>query len=774
MRWRRSTPERSRRRAPRLSERAVAATLAGWIPLLPGAAALLAPSEPAAAQLLNLDRGRPPQPGEGKALLTLAESLARDVQRLEASLKRSEPDALARDAAEFRLAVRRLAIALIEHAEQIGEPASPHALAAMRIAASLEALDALPERAAAPADGDGSDAAAHLRFACARFAEEIGSAPRLPADPALLDEYLRDRFAMIVQLQSERLRTVPWCADPLTCGWPAPLDHDRTTEAGDLWPAFELMRASSAIDPRTIARLEAFDELLQEAEDWWIHQRTAAALRRCLIDAAAILRPPPDALPESAHTKLVHRFAIAAEDFTDKATRTTARADLETLARFAALLQQADQLQLTRSQAETVRDTFVSLAEAVAAGASGAPARLRNTETAVVLLARLASAGSERDLARELRPGWRILTEDAARTHDALLAALPRLAAAPNAMTDPALAAIVASHRRALDDLTALQTISHWLGTWLQQPATTSPFLPNAPGGPATNPQDGQAARRLAAARVLSLCQSLGREREKSDALTALRAFAADLRDLGEVPLEAQLPRRRPDLHHLTGGRAEDLARHIDATRTGWLFAWATAGSGRDTGDDPAALAAHLRALHALTTALADAAALLDLRAAAGGGGPVPRAEASFGLLGFSGAAASRAVTIRLSDEAGSALPQFTAAAIEGRDGLPERLAVYAREHQAHALIARLHRACAASGLVYCPPYVLAATPRPLWSGAWLGHREADLAAISRYLEEYAHAAAEGENTFARQLLDYVNIRAGELLDELPPPGAVQ
>lgn len=760
MRWRRCTRRRwsGRGEGGGATRRGLIAAALAALPVAVPAAAVAAFAPAAHAQLLNLDRGRPPQPGEGKALAGMAEALERQVRGLERDLKRAEGET-ARASIAFRTAVRRLVIALAKEAESIGEPASVQALAALHLAASLKDLDELASKAGGTEEGE-----VHLRLAMERFAEEIGEAPAIPSDAAAVDDYLRDRFAMLVQLQVERTPRAPWCQDASRCGWLLEEGGgDEAGEAADLSALMQRLGQAPGVSEAVLQRLELFNELLLDAEAWWIYSGTAEALRNVFLEGGAVLEARPPWLPETVHTKLVQAYIAAAGDFTDKSRRRAAGEALRDQMRLAAVFEMTKALG-ARAEATPIRDAMVSLAESVAGRREGAPARVRNSEIVLALLSERDRLGDERSVARELRPGWRALSDDAERTEALLQDALPRLVASGRSMTDPALAGVVSAHRRSLDDLRALQTISQWLGTWLNVPP--SPYTPAAPGGPGGG-VDGQAARRLAAARVLELCQRLSRDQEKGAALAEIRAFAADLRDLAALPAEADLTGERAAvLDVLTGGRASELERHIRQVRDRWLMAWATAGSGRDTGEDAAALAAELRTLARLCGALEDGMALLELRAAAGAGEVARGMSARVGVLGVAGVGVSRLAAVRLSEDVRAELPGLTGSVLAGDGGAAARVERLARDRAVHALMARLHRAAAERETVYCPRWV-AASPRPVGADVWLAEHEQDLAAISRYAQEYAHAVEEGETKFAGEVLAYLNVRAEELLSAM-------
>src|SRR5690606_18240679 len=105
---------------------------------------------------------------------------------------------------------------------------------------------------------------------------------------AAVDEYLRDRFAMLVQLQVERSPRAPWCQESRRCGW-LPLEATGQTAQEDLSGLMQRLEREQGVAEPVLRRLELFNELLLDAEAWWIYRGTAAALRGALLDGSAVL-----------------------------------------------------------------------------------------------------------------------------------------------------------------------------------------------------------------------------------------------------------------------------------------------------------------------------------------------------------------------------------------------------------------------------------------------------------------------------------------------------
>ncbi len=262
-----------------LGTRVVKAAMAGLL-------TLVLQTGVARAQLLDLDRPRPTEPGEVRAALRFA-----DVIEQEASAFGDTPSERA------RAGVRTLAITLIRTGEDAGEAGSNRVVIGMSLVRGLDELDAAITSGTLN-DADRTQLAADLGLL----------ADSLPDDPDDLDRALRDALAILM------------VGMDTTGGW-----RNDTIDGSPLAPMVRGWFADGLISDQTALDLSEFDALLDGAALQPGYARTTSWIRDRINLAAIGIDSLPDWMPTDSVVSLKASFdagvaALCADSGDDDAT----------------------------------------------------------------------------------------------------------------------------------------------------------------------------------------------------------------------------------------------------------------------------------------------------------------------------------------------------------------------------------------------------------------------------------------------------------------------
>ena len=332
-------------------------------------------------------------------------------------------------------------------------------------------------------------------------------------------------------------------------------------------------------------------------------------------------------------------------------------------------------------------------------------------------------------LTREMRHAWRKLHHDYERTERGILDALPQLATTPGAMSDPALASLVADHRQYLEDLRRLQSLPLWQ-------ETIRHAAPRASG-----PFGGQLRR---------LIGDLGTPSRRHAAVQAIDRLDRQMKSYFPLPFEQRLIDGDLAAIIATGGLHEQLAAEIDRQRRVWLAAWGA----RDPGDE----GTRMETLYRLLQIMADSARLLE-------------ADADAIALDRWGAWELDPATMqRISTDLRNRLRLASKAAVDhDQGGLAEQVSRIRAGETAliSALLARLEAPLAdlpAGPLSIVGQCVVGPTP-----AAWLLGQRRELADLCRYTMEMEFARTTGRAQLAGNLETWIDDLATTLMKEISP-----
>ncbi len=403
--------------------------------------------------------------------------------------------------------VRRAARAIALTGENAGEAGSAHVLAAWTIAGRMQEIDAAL-REAAPAglaDGIAMDLAA--------------LAASVPGEAAALDRALRGALG-------------PLSGRGTGGGWIA-----REEGGGKAWGAEEL-EGWGRIPGVTSGGLGVLGEVARLMEEVELGEGGAAyrfgneATRRRVRAAATAIDRLPAWVTEAAREECGASLDRAMRELGSASTRETGWTRLGWLAGVGRLCEFADGMSPTSAETRKVREALLTQMSAVSRGGGLDLRPLDALERAMALARDRARLGDERDILRQVRPAWREMNSDAARSEARLIAALPRILTEPAAMTDPGIVSLLSTHRRLLEDLAGMRRASEVLGPRL------AGGLPAAPGVPGT-PRENEHA--IAAERVLALGQAMLRNEDRERARESLRVLGDGLLVWHEFEAEREM-----------------------------------------------------------------------------------------------------------------------------------------------------------------------------------------------------------------------------------------
>ncbi len=637
----------------------------------------------ATAQRLDFNTAPPdPKPGEGLAVLALADLLEAEADHF------AESDA--------RRAFRVLAADLLCAGENAGTPGAEAVLAALTLAAKREQLDTL--------------LLTHDAATQSYIADLIAETERsiLPRE---VDLVLRDALAPLAGDLDPR------------CGWWTGDERflaDNTLAA--LLGNRHLTDEASAVLAQMIALFEA-------STDHPAYRRDAALWAVLLETASAALDAPPDWLDMPARDALRADFSSGVAMCLDKPTES--RAHLGRTANLVSIIR-STRLLKDSLQSRELRDAVNRLV----AAAEGDPVRdpeavARIAETYALALA-LIDAESHvplpKDLVRQVRPMCVPLVDAHQQAAEAVVRLLPTILREPDPMTNPGVLAAMSSLQQATDDLDIPVILSVLLSTWTSDPSRPIPAPPRTP----------IATREMGplAERVRTLGVALSRDKEAAEALVQLRSLATIAPLVRELPGERELRANTgsPAWRRVTGDQTDRLLFLIEQARTSWLRSSAIEQFADHRAEDEL----RLRTLAAVLPLLRDAVALDAMRADWSRKIP-PVINASPGLE------LTPASLDALAGDLSRQAAELAVFAARGDDdeGVAARAEALRQTFAAALLCARLDAEARLRRLPACSIVgelgTGAATNR-----AWLGEHRHALAAISR--AAFEAAAAEGES----------------------------
>ncbi len=688
-----------------------------------GSFLLFVPAAALAQPLLDLGAApQAPAAGQGTGTVALAEEMRRQADEL-------EHKAGARDLA--MAAVRKLARALLSSGEQMGGAGSQRIVIGRTLVRGMSGIDRqIGAMADEPGEARATLAARDLNAAVTALENPGADAWRT----------VRDGLAGLEQ-----------AAPPGPTGRFGWVDVAPGND-GPLAGEVDAWLKAPGVTAETGAAIKGLDALAETGMNWPAYRSSSRHLRAAIRAGAALLTTPAAWVPEPARRAVGDQFNLAIKALGADAARDTGMESLRRLARFGALTARVNALE----ESPAVKRVRASLAQAIAVTAPDAVAEakeVRAFDRVLELVEARAKLPDEKVLLRQVRPAWRTLGAGLKASEQKLELALIEVLTHPDAMTDPGVAAIVASHRRAIQDMDVLTG----LNATLSEP-------PRGGGEPAV----AEKWKRVGD-RVFKLGQDLAKAETKDAAIASLRTMAEQIESFTKLPGEESLreaarlartaaeksqPAPRTAWSVVTGGRETALNAEISDRRGGWLAGWDKAGYAGSAGD-----VERLRALRGLLAVLEDAAAI------------VPVGDAEFtaeyaALQSWPGWELSpegfKAIAGGMAEETGAA----TKAMVEGDAARCTKLVEAMRRDRAAALLAgRLSRLIAARGMGKdVSALVEVGAGGPVAGVSWMGAEATEIADVCRYAEEAAAARRLGAKDRGESVLKFVNARAERAL----------
>jgi hypothetical protein len=706
--------------------------------------ALVPPGGPdAAAQLFDLDAAAGP-PALGLDTYTAACVRQLEQEMVGLADPANNAPAPAGDVLRASLGVRWLAVTLLERADRGAAAGSLDFIAGLRLYRGRNDLDELINTALEPGDAD--DATGALR----RFNDRLEVLSReLPTDQGgdlddQLGTLLRPLADAVAALSSEPVANHWVPADDITRG--PGLAQPASAGIDELLQQIEAQINTTELTEQTVHELRRITEYLRRGAAFAEHQPAVERYCRLLADVLDLA----DAAGRAGwldERREIYRQEIqeAVMLFGDPVTRAEAETRLARLAAARHAIERISTLsQDTRTTAsrpgasrprpraatidvETLRTAFLA-ATAEPADQDGDGRRM---ETLVRVLDGVIAYRdmAEPELTPELRRVWRKLDGSYGAAERAIIAKLPALVGRPDALSDPALVSVLSDHAQYLEDLERLAKVPLWVDTVrFISPRAAGPF----------------------SAYVRKLAGWLTDPGRRPEAVRGLGEIERQLADFYPMPFEQALRRGDRPAILATGALHEQLADRIDDERRRWAEAW---------GDDSTSgAAARMRLLHRLTKIMADTETLLDL----GDGALILNRWAAWEI--------DPETFQRLVADLGNRLKLATTAAIEADDaGLIDQLDRI--QAPPAALVSRLTEALD-DPLGQLPAGALSVvgqTVRHPPPDAWMLLRRHEIADVCRYEMELQYARSSGREELAAKLTAYVDMLAGDLLEEISP-----
>lgn len=693
------------------------AALAAFLSVVPSS---LAQQKP----ILDLGSGPvAPPAGQGAGAIALAGDLRKQAEDL---LSRAG----AGDAERTQAAARTFAAKLLTTGEQAGQDGSERALIARTLVRAMADIDLL---IAGIREDDGG-----AQLELVRLDLEAAS---LALDNPGADPWRTARDALALLLQSAG-------SGPVAPTWPTILP---ATPAAPLARHLDAWAKLPGVSPAAIAALRDLDALCAAARPWPAYGLSADRTLAAIHSAAIALQMPGQWITEPARRVMGEQFSAAVLKLPREDVRDAGLAELRRLGRFGVIASRAEKLEDTPA----ARRSRTSLAQMMASTQPdlGAEKRLLDAyQRALDLEFARTTLPEEKDVARQLRPAWRTISQTLRDAEKKLNLTLPETVSRVDAMTDPGVLATIAAYRRALQDLELLAELNAVMAT---------------ADKPGAEPQVTDRWKRVAD-RTLKLGQELAKSDTRDAALASLRGMGEQIQKYTRLPGEDALreevraskatspgtgPAAAPATWAaLTGGREAKLLAEITDRRGGWLDGWDKAGYAGSGGD-----VQRLEALRILMDALWDASTLVASDAS---GNPAMLAT----LNGWAGWEMTPDALRAIAGDLQAQLAEAVRLMIEGDADKSAELVLKIRPNAAAALLAtRLARQIKERGDAPSPPLFQASCGGPLPGQTWMGDDIPALADICRYAEEAAAARALGARERAETLARYVNTRAEEV-----------
>ncbi|MEZ6235656.1 MAG: hypothetical protein R3B68_15850, partial [Phycisphaerales bacterium] len=539
----------------------------------------------ASAQTLNLGTPQRPDLGEDAADLALARQ------------SRAEGEAIAGDAPgrDVRVALRRLAGALLDASARQHQRGAPRALLGRTLVRLAPAIDAA---CSVPASAGGLDEPQTVLIAA--DLDRLAASP--DADVERIERDLRGALAPMVAM----LEAGGPDAAPPVAGWvtgAAAVDRGAYATA-----VSRLTTDGSPLSGVGVDALRRLDQTIQSADEHRGFRRSSESLRLALVRAAPAADTLPRWLGPTAVTTLVPAFERAVVNLADPARRSQGLEEMRRLGLLMGLVQRTDRL--ADNQAGRRAREALSAYIAVPPSNRELEARVLSAYSRGLDLALAPpTLPDDRRLVRQIRPAWREFRDNARIACDRVAEVLPTLLNDSAAMTDPGVLALFNGANTALGEARSMVDLSLLLAGIAELPAEL----------PADQEPVASDANRDLAARVLALAQAASRGGPEGVAamrdLGTLGTDAAAWRVMPAEPgLRAAAARQNASWNRATDGRELDLLDLLDRSRAAY---WANIAA-EGTLVERAALRARLGMIADLLSTVREVAATLEMLGAGG------------------------------------------------------------------------------------------------------------------------------------------------------------
>lgn len=418
-------------------------------------------------------------------------------------------------------ALRTLAGALLDSAQELGEPASVRVVSARKIVRVLPALDTALTGGAVPAP-------------MARMASDdlTALAANLPRRQEQLDRALRDALA------------------PLTNALAGPV------EGGPPESLAAMVPEGRGIDRTAFERVDA---MLEGAWKFTSHAPSARRTHAAAARAMGVLTVP-GWMPAAARESLVRSLTEATGELLDASTADRGLTQLDRLGRFAAIVASVDGM-----RDEAVRRVAIERLATLAIELETSPNQAARAERAMSIVLREAEGANleevEAWLPGPLRIAWRARQEELSAARERLVASMFELLDRSDPMIEPALLSALRAYRAARANVAAMGPMAALL-------TGEAPIAGTSPRG---RPRMLKAYGRLSS-RLLEAGHDLsepGKAEEAGAMFATLSGLARALEpEAGEAALGAGVDADGQSWWaRATGGRAGAIVDRLEAVR---------------------------------------------------------------------------------------------------------------------------------------------------------------------------------------------------------------
>lgn len=471
-------------------------------------------STPAGAQVLDLSGSPAPVVDASTASSELASFLHAQASEIRG---RSEVDAGLACAA----ALRTLAGALLDSAQELGEPAGVRTVIARKIVRALPMLDAALTEGAVPAP--------MARLASVDLTALAGNLPRRQEQ---LDRALRDALAPITNALAEPV------------------------ESGTRESLAAMVPDGSGLDHRDF---ELLDTMLDAAMRFPSHATSARRTHEAVKRAIRVLSSP-GWMPAAARESLARSTVQAVSELFDAATADRAMTQLDRIGRFAQITIAVDGM-----RDDATRRVATERLGTLAIQLETSPNQASRAERAMsIVLGEVGGADLEEIepwLPAPLRIAWRARQDELSSAKDRLVASMFELLDRSDPMIEPALLSALRAYREARANVAALVPIA----------VVLTDETPNPEAPPRSRPRMLKAYSRLSP-RLLEAGRDLsdpGKADQSRQFLGTLAALAAAIEpEAGEAALVAGADGDEQSWwSRATGGRSGTLAERLETQR---------------------------------------------------------------------------------------------------------------------------------------------------------------------------------------------------------------